>query len=123
MTPREIAEGGEHYARNSEVREEPNIKCPCCGWNQALNRKGTRARLRGDDVREIRGPALPGRLDPETETFISIRDASGGRGRGFPALRSYTFAQAATDPAFHTYATMVLAWARRLVQLADRLGL
>lgn len=116
-------EGRLHSARNTPVREEPSIKCPCCGWHQVLARRGVRARLRGDSVREIHGPALPGRLDPETEAFITIRDASGGRGHGFPILRRLTVADAAADPTFRPYTVRLLAWARRLVELGDRLGL
>lgn len=122
MTPTPEDEG-QYRARNNPVREEPSIKCPCCGWHQVLARRGVRARLRGDPVREIHGPALPGRLDPETEAFITIRDASGGRGRGFPILRRLTVAEAAADPTFRPYTVGLFSWARRLVALGDRLGL
>jgi hypothetical protein len=99
------------------------LKCPCCGQSRKAKRTGAFARQQGRVFDRLPESAPLAHLDPETEPFVDFRDGAGGRGRGFPRLRSLTLAEAARDSDWREHARRIVAWARRLVALGDQLGL
>jgi len=112
----------DHSARNNAV-ELVERKCPCCGWNCPTRRTGGHARAGGVQVDRLVEGAPIGHLDPEQGVFLRWRNARGGRGFGFPTLRTMTLPEAAQDPRWRPYVATLVAWARRVVALGDRLGL
>jgi len=108
------------YARNTGSREQVELKCPCCGWHRKIHPTGRKALQEGLEVERAYLPAQLGHLDPETEIFVRFRAAPGGKGSGFPTLRTLTLCEALADPAFQSFAHAVIVWARRIVQSLER---
>jgi len=111
----------DYYARNTVAKELVYLKCPCCGQSRKLDRTGAFARQRGQVFNRAPASTVLGGLDPEGAVFVDFRDSRGGRGRGFPRVRSLTLAEAFRDPAYREQAEAVLHLAEKIVMLGKTL--
>lgn len=68
-------------------------KCPLCGWHWCLESKGTKRLLRGEVADAPKGKFNFRKFDPQGETFISEREAQGGR-MGLPEINTIKLGEA-----------------------------
>jgi hypothetical protein len=98
------------------MKEGIFVVCPFCGLNRKLNKTGLWAEIRGVDITTKKETRFD-RLDPETAPFIDFRDCSGGRGKGYPRIRTLTIKES-----YPEYAWLIIQVRDQILKVADVLA-
>lgn len=72
------------------------VRCPLCGWHWSLEAKGSKRITKGKPFDKPKGRFSFSKIEPNQGTFISLREARGGR-EGFPQVNKISLEEAVNN--------------------------